>query len=191
MPNRHARLEELLQRLKHASTDEGAWCDLYRLMWPYVVGITYRVLNGATADAEDAAQEAFIKLFRSGSLVRIQSGNALRTYLAVIAQNTARDRLRALRRRGEIPIDSTELVAGSESSAARLILAGDAMVRILERLGDEDQQLVRLLIEGYRPGEIAGQLKITDEAARVRIHRLRRRIAKMLPEYDLGGPNAP
>src|SRR2546429_7598552 len=58
---------------------------------------TAYVVTGSAADAEDAAQEGFVKAYRA--LDRFRAGAELRPWLLRIVANEARNRLRSAGRR--------------------------------------------------------------------------------------------
>ena len=66
-----------------------------------VYALAYRFLGERQA-AEDAAQEAFLRAYRS--LARFRGGSA-RSWLLTIVANVARDELRRRRRRPELPLE--------------------------------------------------------------------------------------
>ena len=66
-----------------------------------VYALAYRFLGERQA-AEDAAQEAFLRAYRS--LSRFRGGSA-RSWLLTIVANVARDELRRRRRRPELPLE--------------------------------------------------------------------------------------
>ena len=53
---------------------------------------------------------------------------------------------------------------------------------ILAKLDNNDQALVKLLLDGYTLREIAQQLEIDYSTAGVRVHRLRERLRNLLKE---------
>src|SRR5438046_8705500 len=63
---------------------------------------TAYVVTGSAADAEDAAQEAFVKAFRA--LDRFRAGAALRPWLLRIVANEARNRVRSSGRRHHLEL---------------------------------------------------------------------------------------
>src|SRR5204863_411835 len=67
---------------------------------------TAYVVTGSAADAEDAAQEGFVKAFRA--LDRFRAGAELRPWLLRIVANEARNRVRSSGRRHNLELRLTE-----------------------------------------------------------------------------------
>ena len=76
--------------------DAGAYEELVRRHQP-IAFRTALVLAGSAADAEEAAQDAFVKAWRA--LPRFRAGAAFRPWLLAIVANEARTRRRAAGRR--------------------------------------------------------------------------------------------
>jgi DNA-directed RNA polymerase specialized sigma24 family protein len=56
---------------------------------------------------------------------------------------------------------------------------------LLATLNPEDQQLFRLLIEGYTLPEVSGRLKLSYSNAAVRLHRLRALLRNYMNDKNL------
>lgn len=79
--------------LAHAGARNGtAFATLVDRHFPVVHRVVWRMMSGH-ADAEDVAQEAFLRLWRDPSQVR--EGAALRGWLIRVASNLVMDRFRA------------------------------------------------------------------------------------------------
>ncbi len=72
--------------------DANAFAQLVDRHFPVVHRVVWRMMNGH-ADAEDVAQEAFLRLWRDPAQVR--EGAALRGWLMRVATNMVTDRFRA------------------------------------------------------------------------------------------------
>ncbi len=139
----------------------------------------YRVVRGIlsdAADAEDVAQEAFLRAFESLKKFRGESG--FFTWLYRIAVNEA---LRARKRRNFAPL---EAVPEAESPRPELpdedgpSLA--ALERLLGRLSDEFRSIVVLRdIEGLSYQDIAETLEIPMGTVESRLFRARRELREL------------
>jgi RNA polymerase sigma-70 factor (ECF subfamily) len=89
----------LLARLR--AGDEDAFREFVDAYRDRIVTVVARVA-GAGADAEDLAQDTFIKAF--GAIDRFRGNSALFTWLYRIAVNTARDHVESRRRRPTVPL---------------------------------------------------------------------------------------
>jgi RNA polymerase sigma-70 factor (ECF subfamily) len=131
-------------------------------------------------DAEEIAQEAFAKAYRSFSQLRDR--NSFRAWLVRMTWRMAIDRWRADRRRTareqvsivETPDTTTEDVAASNERAARLWQAIDAL--------PEKLRIVTVLcaIEGYDVRDVAALLDLPQGTIKSRLFLARKDLAKRL-----------
>ena len=134
--------------------------------------------------AADVSQEAMVKAWRA--LPRFRGDAAFGTWLHRITVNTAWTmRRKALRGRGlaleEIDEPAVPLGPDDPHMASELAeLRGD-LFRALASLPDGSRQVVVLKdIYGWSHDEIADSMGITVTAAKVRLHRARVRLARLL-----------
>jgi RNA polymerase sigma-70 factor (ECF subfamily) len=93
--SRSERLETLLDRI--AGRDRAAFRELYDAVSAKLLGLTHRILRDR-AQAEDALQETFLKIWHNAAAYDPASGRPI-AWMAAIAHNTAID---AVRRRREV-----------------------------------------------------------------------------------------
>jgi RNA polymerase sigma-70 factor (ECF subfamily) len=153
--------EEGLQRLLR-SCAAGSRADLerlYRLCAPRVLGQLV-VLLGDRAQAEDALQEVFIKVWERARQYDTSRGRPL-TWLMSIARNHAIDMIRA--RRHSVPIDEEGLQLAAEEpdwSQRESDATSASLARCLAQLTAEQRQCLRLAYAGgYSQEQIASALK--------------------------------
>jgi RNA polymerase sigma-70 factor (ECF subfamily) len=146
-PEREADLHEadLIERARHG--DVMAFEALVRAHQEIAFRTAW-VSSGAADDAEDAAQEAFMKAF--AALHRFRAGAEFRPWLLAIVANEARNRRRSAGRREALALRAPEL--GIESSPETTVLATEsrqALLDALNRLSDADREVVsyRYLLE--------------------------------------------
>lgn len=139
----------------------------------FVFRVAFSVLRNAH-DAEDVAQETFLKLYRTAAWKKAEDERA---FLARVAWRLAVDRLPAKKIASEIE------PARQETPEEELIrLDRDAMV---QRLVDALPQELRLplalsTVEGLRSHEIAAVMGIPDGTVRTRIARARKILKERL-----------
>jgi RNA polymerase sigma-70 factor (ECF subfamily) len=109
---------------------DGAWRD-HR---PYLVNLVYQML-GDIGEAEDVAQEAFLRLSRT-DLAEIGD---IRGWLTVVAGRLCLDQLRSARARHERPVqvDPDDVSSAEPDPADRITLDDEvraAMLEVLQRL---------------------------------------------------------
>lgn len=187
-------MDEGVPRLVRAARDgdRGAFGLLVERYERPVFSLAYRLL-GDDAEAEDAAQESFLRAWRA--LGRYDFERPFSTWLLSITAHFCIDRLRR-RRPGESldalpawrqpPSDG----ADPEAEALRAVQA-DRVQRALGLLPDDYRLVVVLRYWhdlGY--GEIADILDDTESAVKSRLHRARRQLAGLLvppPEVAASG----
>src|SRR4051812_19082962 len=116
------------------------------------------------ADAEEAAQDGFLKAWRA--LPRFRRGEPLRPWLLTIVANEARNRRRSARRRAALALRAE---APDDRSAEAEMIAGEsraALLAAIARLREDDRLVLRRrhLLElsgaeaaaalGVRPGTV-------------------------------------
>jgi RNA polymerase sigma factor (sigma-70 family) len=127
-------------------------------------------------DAEDVVAETFLTAWRR--LEEVPHGSGVRPWLYAVARNALANQRRGERRRGRL---SGRLQAESTSVAWRWGDANDELASVaaaFARLREEDRELLALASwEELDAGEIATVLGCSRNAARLRLHRARRRLA--------------
>ena len=133
---------ELVLRAKRG--DEDAYEELVRMHQ----GIAFRtayIFTGAAEDAQEAAQDAFVKAFRA--LGRFREGAPFRPWLLKIVANEARNRRRAAGRREALTVRAAtsagaEDAAPSPESALLSAERRDELMAALNRLRSEDREVI-------------------------------------------------
>ncbi len=133
--------EELVERARRG--DEDAYEELVRAHQ----GIAFRtayLLAGSAAEAEDAAQEAFVKAYRA--LGRFRRGSPFRPWLLQIVANEARNRRRSAGRRSALTLraGAQGSSGGAAPSPEGALLAGEERERLLAAVNAlrEEERLV-------------------------------------------------
>jgi RNA polymerase sigma factor (sigma-70 family) len=113
--------------------DGGAFAELVRPHEEIAFRVAY-LITGTAADAEDAAQEGFVKAWRA--LGRFRTGEPWRPWLLAIVANEARNRRRSAGRRAQLVLRvEREGVSGDAApSPEAQALAADERRRLLEAL---------------------------------------------------------
>lgn len=101
--------------------------------------------TGASGAAEDVLQETFLQVHRSAS--QFDPKRRFKPWLFTIGANKARDHLRRVGRRREVPLDAQ--VSGTDDAGQRFVdlLAGDDVLPEEDFAVDEKRRLVRNLLE--------------------------------------------
>ncbi|MFD2349643.1 sigma-70 family RNA polymerase sigma factor [Nonomuraea ferruginea] len=146
-----------------------------------LASLAYRLL-GSAADAEDAAQDAFLR-WQAADRDRIEVPEA---WLTKIVTNLCLDRLRSARARRERavgvwlpePLLKGDPMLGPADTYEQRESVSLAVLTLMERLSPV-QRAVYVLREAfsYSHAEIAEILDITESASQQHLHRARQRIA--------------
>ena len=149
-------------------------------------------LLGNEADAEDAAQETVIKVYRNLHLFRGES--QFRTWVLSIARNEGLGRLRKRASRREESLDADMEEQGGDFTPAILTSWREVPAEALERkeLSDLLRTAIEALPENYRNvillrdieemdgKQTAAVLGISEGAVKVRLHRARAMLQRIL-----------
>jgi RNA polymerase sigma-70 factor (ECF subfamily) len=161
--------------------------EIYALYYPKITGYLKRLVG--ELDAEDAAQEALVKV--SQSLDRFRGESSLSTWIYRIATNTAMDHLRkAPRKTRPLAEDDTLSTEGDripEDAGPRLdtLLIRKDMNECIRGLVNELPDNYRTVLvlsdlEGFSNTEIGDVLGLSLETVKIRLHRARLALKKSM-----------
>lgn len=182
-----ATTEDLIARCRDG--DELAWEALVRRYQGRVFAVTIQYLRDRE-EARDAAQEVFVKLYRSLGSVRDDS--ALLPWLLRLARNQSIDHLRRLRARRKdraVPMEEAAELPDSARGPEEDGVGGDRrrlLHRALGRLTPVNREIIVLKeIQELKLGEIASLLDLPVGTIKSRAHRARLELAEAV--RALGG----
>ncbi|HEX6393911.1 MAG TPA: RNA polymerase sigma factor [Acidimicrobiales bacterium] len=168
--------------------DRGALDELVRVTYADTYTLAYR-LTGHEDDARDVVQEAYLRAYRG--LRRFRGDSQFTTWLYRITANCSANLLakRARTRTETLPEDAPlvdvhpdhdpEERAAGEAERARVAAALAVLPARLR------QVIVLRDIYDLPHGAIAKELGISEAAAKVRLHRARRRLKELLTAKDV------
>jgi RNA polymerase sigma factor (sigma-70 family) len=130
---------ELVARARRG--DAAAYEELVRMHQAIAFRTAY-VVTGSAADAEEAAQDAFVKAYRA--LGRFRPGHPFRPWLLKIVVNEAHNRRRAAGRRAALALRAADEIRPGDAapSPEAVALGGERRAQLLaalERLSDEQR----------------------------------------------------
>lgn len=143
---------------------------------------TALVLTGNVADAEDAAQDAFVKAWKA--LMRCDPSRPFRPWLLTIVANEARNRRRAAGRRDGLVLRAataaeTSLPSAAPSPELALLVAErhSTLLAALQRLDERDRQVIacRYLLD-LSEAETAAALRCRVGTVKSRLSRAMARL---------------
>ena len=171
--------EALAAQAAREGSDGAAFTALMERSRERVWRVCWRLM-GAQHDAEDAAQEVFVRLFFDRAKFAGRSrystwlhGVALRTCLTL-----RRSRSRRRRREEPGPSERIESEATRQPGVAAAVDASHDVTKLLAGLDEEDRALVLMkFAEGHEYDELAEMFGSTPAALRMRVSRIRSRLA--------------
>jgi len=161
---------ELIERAKEG--DAESYASLVERYESVAYRIAYLV-SGASADAEDAAQEAFVKAYYA--LPRFRADAPFRPWLLKIVANEARNKRRAEGRREGLSLRLAQIgpsggAAPSPEAAVLDSMRHEALVEAMNELPEADRAVIAYryfleltesemaMVMGCRPGTVKSRL---------------------------------
>ncbi len=171
-------------------SDSTTFDAVYRDYYPRIKRYLARLIS--FDDAEDVAQEVFLKI--SKSLDSFRGESSISTWVYRIATNAAMDRVRSPAYRvrfapapaeqscgaGETLATATDRVSSVEQDAIRSEMSGCVQSLVAQLPESYRTVLVLSETEGMRNSEIADVLGISLETVKIRLHRARASLKKSL-----------
>ena len=163
------------------SGDARAFVDLYREHVDAVRRVAYHVVGDADATA-DAVQDTFARALQH--LDELREPDRFRPWLLAIARHAATDQLRARRRLTALDETHDALLAASgpgPESVAEIRELAEQVQGCVAGLSRRDAAAVTMVTQlGFAPAQVAASLGVTPGAAKVIVHRARRRLRNAL-----------
>jgi RNA polymerase sigma-70 factor (ECF subfamily) len=163
--------------------DSVALDDLVRATYGGTYTLAYR-LTGNEDDARDVVQDAYLRAYRG--LRRFRGDAQFTTWLYRITANCSANLLakRARHRTETLSEDEPVIDLRPEHDPERRLAGSDERARIASALAQLPWRLRQVIvlrdIYDLAHGAIAKELGITEAAAKVRLHRARRRLRDLL-----------
>jgi RNA polymerase sigma-70 factor (ECF subfamily) len=171
--------------------DHEAFAELVEKYKDPVFNVAYRMLGNPT-EAEDVAQEAFVRAFTQ--LHTYKDTHRFSTWLLSIASHLAIDQIRR-RRFIALPLDNVPFLewiadvgAGPEQSAIQGEVA-DEMQKVLDALPAKYRAVLVLRYwYDFSYEEIANALSLTPALVKARLHRARELVARTMKAQGMTTP---
>ena len=176
--------KELLRRIRKGDTD--ALQQIIDGYSGYVYAIVKNIIQPPLQpeDIEEVVSDVFLRLWEKAETV---DADRLRSWLAAVTRNRAKDKLRALHL--SLPLEEDALdcaVEGPEEDALRRE-AGRIAREAVESLPEPDRSIfLRFYYLYQKTGDIAAALHMKPAAVRARLSRGRERLKAMLEERGIG-----
>lgn len=184
----------LMLRIRDAD-DPEAFAELVDRFQHRLVGVLHHIL-GSTEEAEDLAQEVFLRVYRTRK--RYHPKAKFATWLFTIANNLALNALRSRKRKPVVPLPvqdsgplgprpAEQLVADSGAVPTKR-LAQQELAEVIRRALDELNERQKLAVvlnkfEEMNYADIAEVMGLTSKAVKSLLSRARARLREVLQAY--------
>jgi RNA polymerase sigma factor (sigma-70 family) len=137
------------------------------------------LVTGSAAEAEDAAQEGFVKAWQA--LPRFRTGAPFRPWLLAIVVNEARNRRRHAGRQAALALRAIEPRGVSVAEAAETHAEHERLLRIVGTLSEDDRMVIgcRYFLD-LTEGETAAALEIPRGTVKSRLSRALARVREQM-----------
>lgn len=174
--------EQALRQMKQGSQDALAW--FIQRYGAYVSTIIHNIIGQrmSNADVEEVASDVFLALWNNAGKIL---PNAARSWLATVARNTARSRLR--RASDTLPLDEEAVIVDDRTPEATLERREQAVrVRMaLLSLNPVDREVfLRFYYYYQKTGDIAADMGLNESTVRTKLNRGRAKLRDFLLRED-------
>ena len=174
--------EQALRQMKQGSQDALAW--FIQRYGAYVSTIIHNIIGQrmSNADVEEVASDVFLALWNNAGKIL---PNAARSWLATVARNTARSRLR--RASDTLPLDEEAVIVDDRTPEAALERREQAVrVRMaLLSLNPVDREVfLRFYYYYQKTAGIAADMGLNESTVRTKLNRGRAKLRDFLLRED-------
>lgn len=174
--------EQALRQMKQGSQDALAW--FIQRYGAYVSTIIHNIIGQrmSNADVEEVASDVFLALWNNAGKIL---PNAARSWLATVARNTARSRLR--RASDTLPLDEEAVIVDDRTPEAVLECREQAVrVRMaLLSLNPVDREVfLRFYYYYQKTADIAADMGLNESTVRTKLNRGRAKLRDFLLRED-------
>lgn len=174
--------EQALRQMKQGSQDALAW--FIQRYGAYVSTIIHNIIGQrmSNADVEEVASDVFLALWNNAGKIL---PNAARSWLATVARNTARSRLR--RASDTLPLDEEAVIVDDRTPEATLERREQAVrVRMaLLSLNPVDREVfLRFYYYYQKTADIAADMGLNESTVRTKLNRGRAKLRDSLLRED-------
>ena len=173
--------------------DEAAFRDIVERYQSKVFSIIHGIVRHRN-DVEDIAQQVFAKVYFS--LRNFDFRSSLITWIYKITVNECFDYLRKKKVRKLVyesdmsedevrRVENTGPAEGRSAGADTKLARRDYVVKLMDRVSDEEKQLLMLKeVEGYSVEELSGMLKMNENTIKVKLFRARQKLVKAAQRFE-------
>ena len=164
--------------------EKQRFAQLYEANRHRMFGVALGVLHDEYL-AEDAVNQAFLKLIRRFNKREDYSRDQMRNYLVIIVRNAAIDMYNDRRKIAEVPFDEGHELGGYEDEDFGAQMDYAELLEAMERLPEIYGEALYLAYHlGLSTSEIAGSLNLSVSAVKLRLMRARVKLRAILEGVD-------
>ncbi len=134
-------------------------------------------VNGDDDVAKDLTQEVFITIWNK--LDSFKGRSSYKTWIYRITVNTCLQHLRKETKKNELSISKFEHLLTDESDTTRTE-AGKDLYQAIAQLNAVDKLVIMMVLDGLEYESISEVMGINETNVRVKIHRIKKRLKKIL-----------
>jgi len=165
--------------------DQAAWEQIVRLHWRKVFNVAYQFV-GSHEQAEDLAQDIFLKVFRS--LDTFDRRANFQTWLISVSRNLCIDHYRSVRKERQTidrDVAAEDLAPASSTASPLAVLENRDLAALLRQALQTLPQSLRMAvplrdIQELSYLEIAERLRLPEGTVKSRINRGRKELARLI-----------
>ena len=170
--------EQALRQMKQGSQDALAW--FIHQYGAYVSTIIYNIIGQrmSNADVEEASSDVFLALWNNAGKIH---PNAARSWLATVARNTARSRLR--RAPDTLPLDEEAIISDGrapEAAVERQDMTACVRMALLSLNPVDREVLLRFYFYYQKTADIAADMELNESTVRTKLNRGRAKLRDFL-----------
>lgn len=174
--------EQALRQMKQGSQDALAW--FIHQYGAYVSTIIYNVIGQrmSNADVEETSSDVFLALWNNAGKLH---PNAARSWLATVARNTARSRLR--RAQDTLPLDEEAIITDDrapEAAVERQDMTACVRMALLSLNPVDREVMLRFYFYYQKTADIAADMELNESTVRTKLNRGRAKLRDFLLRED-------
>ncbi|MEE9337614.1 MAG: sigma-70 family RNA polymerase sigma factor [Methylococcaceae bacterium] len=166
---------DLLAAIRSNPANEKAWSEWYKKTYPKIYYTIYRLTSGNSDLSEEITQSALVRFYNFNGFERVNTTNEAEAYVIQIAKHKLIDHYRKEQR--NISLEEIDPIAIEQSGQSELL---DEIIAAAQNLSKDDKAIINLTLNGYTLKEIAEKFGISYSNAGVRLHRIRKHLAKKI-----------
>jgi len=152
--------------------------SLYREYYPMVFQVCRGFVKGDIPLADDLSQEVFINTWNA--LEKFQGKSSYKTWIYRITVNTCLQFLRKDKKRQTQPIPEAGLDVQADHQNEDANERNEMLYRAIGMLEELDRLIIMMVLDELKYSEIADVIGISEATLRVKIHRIKARLKKLM-----------